>query len=214
MKNFIIVLSLYFVLTGYASASGVEKFKESLPTNEGQLIFEESGCVMCHGQQGLGDGLLAEGLDPKPRNFASYEQMNRVPYQSMYSAIKNGIPYSAMPAFDLSEKQIDAVISYVRSFLTENYITINTCSNVAKVVSLENLDLGEQFDIEVDKKNFVSTTIKEKKLTLTPNFIDLLKTFKSEQKQIVRLNVNLTRKKNGKKKYLAIIVLRINDCVK
>ncbi len=200
-------------MSGYTSYRGSEKFNEPLPTTEGQLIYQEMGCVMCHGHQGMGDGFLAEGLEPKPRDFTSYKEMNRVPYQRMYSAIKNGIPYSAMPSFNLSDQQIDAVISYVRSFLTENYITINTCANVPKVVSLKNLDLEERFAIEVDKENFVATSLKGDELTLTPNFIALLKAFKKEQKKIMRLHINLTKKENGRKKYLAIIVLRTSDCV-
>ncbi len=176
MKKFACILSLFFILTGFTSYRGYQNFPEQLPTTEGQLIYEEMGCAMCHGHQGMGDGFLAEGLDPKPRNFTSYEEMNRVPYQSMYSAIYNGIPRSGMPSFNLSDKQIDNVISYVKTFLTENYITINTCVDTPQVVSLDNVNVGGHFNVEMDKENFVLTSIKEGELTLTPNFKFLLKT--------------------------------------
>ena len=72
---------------------------------------------MCHGHGGFGDGLLASGLESRPKNFTSFEAMKGVPYQSMYTAIKDEILFSGMPSFSLNDKQIDEVISYVRSFL-------------------------------------------------------------------------------------------------
>ncbi len=214
MKNIASILILFFILTGFTSYRGYHKFPEPLPTTAGQLIYEEMGCVMCHGHQGMGDGFLAEGLNPKPRNFTSYEEMNRVPYQSMYSAIKNGIPGSGMPSFNLSDQQIDDVISYVKTFLTENYITINTCVNTPQVVSLDNVNVGGHFNIEMDKENLVLTSIRAGELTLTPNLIPLLKTYKEKQTKLVRVHINLTEGENDKKIYLAIIALRIRYCLR
>lgn len=214
MKFFLFILCFYFILTGYTSYRGSEGVNEPQPLSEGQLIFEEMGCVMCHGHQGMGDGFLAEGLNPKPRNFTSYEEMKLVPYQSMYSAIKDGIPYSAMPAFELSNKQIDAVISYVRSFLTENYITISTCANTPKVVSLKKINIEKPFEVEMDKGDYIEVSIKGDELTLTPSLIPLLKSYKRDGKKLVRVHVNLTRKVDDKKNYLATIAVRVGDCVK
>jgi len=213
MKNTAFILSLFFIITGFTSYRGYQEFPEPLPTTEGQLIYEEMGCVMCHGHQGMGDGFLAAGLDPKPRDFTSYEEMNRVPYQSMYSAIKDGIAETGMPSFNLSDKQIDNVISYVRAFLTENYITINTCANTPQVVSLENVNVGGHFNLEMDKENLVLTSIKAGELTLTPNVIPLLKTFRKNRKKLVRVTVNLTKGEKDNKEYLAIVALRIRDCL-
>jgi hypothetical protein len=214
LKNIACVLILFFLLTGFTSYRGYQNFPEPLPTTEGQLIYEEMGCIMCHGHQGMGDGFLAEGLKPKPRNFSSYEEMNRVPYQSMYSAIKNGIADTGMPSFSLSDKQIDDVIFYVRTFLTENYITINTCVNTPQVVSLDNVNIEGHFNIEVDKENLVLTNIKEGELTLTPNFIPLLKTYKKKRTKLVRVHINLTQGENDDKRYLAMVALRISDCLR
>ena len=209
----IIAVSLVF-LTGATSYNGYRNFPKTQPTTEGQLIYEEMGCVMCHGPQGFGDGFLAEGLNPKPRNFSSYEEMNRIPYQSMYSAIKKGIPYSGMPAHDLSDEQIDEVIAYIKTFLTENYLTINTCVDTPQIVSLDNIETGGTFNIEIDKENFVSTLNKAGELKLTPNFKTLLKTYRKKQSRLVRVHVNLTKGKGKKKRYLAIIALRIKNCLK
>jgi len=217
MQKTVCILSLllvFIMLTGFTSSKNRNSFPKSPPIKEGQLIFEEMGCVMCHGYQGMGDGFLAEGLNPKPRNFASYKEMNRIPYQSMYAAIKEGIPSSGMPAFNLSDKQIDDVISYVKTFLTENYMTINTCVDTPQIVSLENVEVGGQFQIENDKENLVTTRIKTGELTLTPNFAPVLKTFKKENTGLVRAHISLTKGEEDTKQYLAIIALRIKDCFK
>ena len=112
MKKLAGIFGIFFILTGFTSYKEYKDFPEPLPTSEGQLIYQEMGCPMCHGHNGQGDGFLAQGLDPKPRNFTSYEEMISVPYQSMYTAIKDGVPHSGMPSFNLTDKQIDDVITY------------------------------------------------------------------------------------------------------
>lgn len=214
LKNFAIILSSFLILTGFTTSRERINLTDPSPITEGQLIYQENGCATCHGHQGLGDGILAKGLNPKPRDFTSYDEMNRVPFQSMYSAIKEGIPFTAMPSFNLSDTQIRAVISYIRSFLTENYVTINACLNTSKVVSLKKANIGENFNIEMDHKNFVTTSLNKSELTLTPNISPIQKFYKDENKQMVRVHVSLTKNDKDKKKYLAIIALRIRNCIK
>ena len=41
---------------------------------KGKGVFEGIGaCSSCHGMTGMGDGVAAAALDPKPRNFANGE---------------------------------------------------------------------------------------------------------------------------------------------
>lgn len=214
MKNFAIVLISFFITSGFANYKEYKNFPEPVPTSKGQLIFQEMGCPMCHGHQGKGDGFLAQGLELRPRNFTSFDQMKGVPYQSMYTAIKDGIPFTGMPSFNLNDEQIDDVISYVRSFLTENYITISTCLNIPQVISLANIDTGGQFNIEKDKPELISTSLKDGAITLTPNFTVMRKVFNEKNSKLARVHVNLTKTNQGKKEYLAIIALRINNCIK
>jgi len=214
MKKITIILISFFITSGFANYKEYKSFPEPVPTSEGQLIFQEMGCPMCHGHQGKGDGFLALGLEPRPRNFTSFEEMKGVPYQSMYTAIKDGIPFTGMPAFNLNDKQIDDVISYVRSFLTENYITISTCLNIPQVVSLENIDTRGQLNIEKDKPELLTTNLKAGEITLTPNFAAMRKIFNEKKTKLARVHVNLTKTHEGKKEYLAIIALRINNCIK
>jgi len=214
MKKIIIILVSFFAASGFANYKEYKNFPDPVPTSEGQKIYQEMGCPMCHGHDGLGDGFLAQGLEPRPRNFTSFEEMKGVPYQSMYTAIKDGVPFSGMPSFALSDKQIDAVISYVRSFLTEHFITISTCLNIPQVVSLENIYAEEKFEIEKDKPELVSTSLKAGEITLTPNFQAMRREFIEKRSKLVRVHINLTKTIQDKKKYLAIIALRINKCIK
>jgi hypothetical protein len=171
VKYLLCILFFYFILSGHTTSKSRVSFFKTQPSTEGQLNFEEMGCVMCHGHQGMGDGFLSDGLNPKPRDFTSYDEMKLVPYQSMFTAIKHGISYSSMPAFQLSNKQIDDVISYVRSFLTENHITMTTCANNSKVVSLKKIDIERPFEIELDKKDYVEISISGDELIITPKLI-------------------------------------------
>jgi hypothetical protein len=214
MKKMIIVLISFFFTSGFANYKEYKNFPEPKPTSKGQLIFQEMGCPMCHGHNGRGNGFLAQGLEPRPRNFTSFEQMKGVPYQSMYTAIKDGISFTGMPSFDLKDEQIDDVISYVRSFLTENYITISTCLNIPQVVSLENIETGGRLNIEKDKPELVSASMKAGEITLTPNIEVVRKLFKEKKSKLLRVHVNLTKTNEEQKKYMAIIALRISNCIK
>ena len=214
VKYLLCIVFIYFIFSGHTTSKSRVSFVKTQPSTEGQLIFEEMGCVMCHGHQGMGDGFLSEGLNPKPRDFTSYDEMKLVPYQSMYTAIKHGIPYTSMPAFQLSDKQIDDVISYVRSFLTENYITMTTCANNSKVLSLKKIGIEKPFEIEVDKNDYTEISISGDKLTITPKLITLLKTYKKDSKRMLRVHINLVRKEDKMKNYVAIIALRIGNCLK
>ncbi len=214
MKKITIILVSFFIASGFANYKEYKSFPEPTPTSKGHLIYQEMGCPMCHGHSGVGDGFLAQGLEPKPRNFTSFKEMKGVPYQSMYTAIKDGIPFTGMPAFNLNDKQIDDVISYVRSFLTENYITISTCLNIPQVVSLENIDIGGQINVEKDKPKLFSASLKAGEITLTPDFTAMRKIFNEKNSKLARVHVMLTKTTENKKEYLAIIALRINNCIK
>lgn len=60
----------------YRVYSGIPK---PLPTSKGELIYQEAQCALCHEELGEGEGILANGLEPRPRDFTSLEQMIRVP---------------------------------------------------------------------------------------------------------------------------------------
>ena len=80
-------------------------------------IFYTKLCVMCHGPEGRGDGPFGEDLVPPAANLRSSKIQGK-PDQALFSAIKDGVPSSAMQAFKrrLSDQDIADVVAYVRRF--------------------------------------------------------------------------------------------------
>jgi mono/diheme cytochrome c family protein len=78
-------------------------------------------CASCHGPEGLGDGVAAEALDPKPATLADGMMMNELSDGYLFWRVSKGgamEPFnSAMPAWEggLTEEQRWQVISYVRT---------------------------------------------------------------------------------------------------
>ena len=78
-------------------------------------------CVPCHGASGGGDGLAAEYLTPRPRDyrrgvfkFISTGYGNRPRRQDLLRTVTNGIAGTSMPSFRRLEKRdLEAVIDYV-----------------------------------------------------------------------------------------------------
>lgn len=86
-------------------------------TARGRDVYR-ANCVSCHGDNGLGDGLTAPTLNPKPRNFHSLDGWkNGSKVSGIYKTLQEGIPgggmasYSYMPPGDRF-----ALAHYVRTF--------------------------------------------------------------------------------------------------
>jgi mono/diheme cytochrome c family protein len=66
----------------------------------GRELFGRNGCAVCHGEEGRGDGSIAQTLRPRPRNFrdlGAYKQ--GVGVDQIARTIETGIPGSSMPAY-------------------------------------------------------------------------------------------------------------------
>lgn len=73
-------------------------------------------CVMCHGEQGDGKGLMGAALVPPPRNFICGAMMKDIPDGQLFWVIKNGSPGTGMMAFGgLPDEQVWQLIHYIRS---------------------------------------------------------------------------------------------------
>ena len=83
-----------------------------------QREAKPTACKMCHGIRGNGNGRLARGLEPAPRNFTCEETMKSLSDGQLFWVIKNGSKGTAMPAhkFTLSDKDIWQIIHYLKSF--------------------------------------------------------------------------------------------------
>ncbi|MDQ2946171.1 MAG: c-type cytochrome [Acidobacteriota bacterium] len=72
----------------------------------GRTIYNKT-CTMCHGQDGA-DGDRAPSLSAARRYF-------RLSDASIFDAIKNGIPGSAMPAAGLPDNDVWRIVAFVRN---------------------------------------------------------------------------------------------------
>jgi len=90
---------------------------------QGRAVFEQQ-CAPCHGRSGRGDGEWAKGVNDKPRNFRSgIFKFRSTPQGFLPTAadlertVRGGVSGTMMPAFtNLSEHDLKAVLTYVRSF--------------------------------------------------------------------------------------------------
>jgi copper(I)-binding protein len=90
------------------------------PIARGEQLYRSHGCTACHGPAGAGDGLLADQLDPKPRDLgdaASYRQGHSA--DRVARTIGMGMPgpgISPMPSYPhLSRADSEALAGYVVS---------------------------------------------------------------------------------------------------
>jgi mono/diheme cytochrome c family protein len=97
----------------FANAKNIERGKSLYQTES-----KPTACKMCHGIRGDGNGQLARGLKPAPRNFTCEEIMKPLPDGQLFWVIKNGSKGTAMPAhkFTMSDKDIWQIIHYIKRF--------------------------------------------------------------------------------------------------
>lgn len=73
-------------------------------------------CVMCHGEQGDGKGVMGAALMPPPRNFTCGAMMREIPDGQLFWIIKNGSQGTGMMPFaTLPDEQVWQLIHYIRS---------------------------------------------------------------------------------------------------
>ncbi|MBT3182931.1 MAG: cytochrome c [Nitrospina sp.] len=209
---FTVLLSLFFVSEASAAKSykGYSKLPEPPATTKGESIYKESDCSMCHGEMGDGEGFLAAGLEPKPRDFTNFLQMNTVTDMSMINAIQDGLKGTAMPAHpDFNDEQIEELILYLRSLLAETYLTLNVCLSKSHVVDTgdSGLDLSE-FRVIVDNPELINVA-KEGKLINISTKVKLDTVRALMKKRVTRTHIKLVEKDNT----VSIISVRIHRCL-
>jgi len=212
---FSLLLVLSFAANVQALTSvkgGVNVLPEPLPESEGQLIYEEMGCPLCHGYQGGGDGFMSEGLTPKPRNFTDFNTMSRLSDMTMSHSIKNGIPGTAMPAWNLTDKQVNDVIGYIKTFLADSQTTIGVCLNEKREVDVRNLNLKKKYAIGIDQQEFLKVASKNDRVIIEPKDTNVMRHFRKTRKSLLRTHVMLNGQEMNSDS--ALIVVRIRDCIK
>ena len=90
---------------------------------EGKKLYDVN-CSQCHGEKGDGNGVAAPHLLPRPRDFTSGKfKIRTTPSgalpttQDLKNIIRNGMPYTAMPAWpQFNDGQLTNLAYYVKSF--------------------------------------------------------------------------------------------------
>ncbi len=74
-------------------------------------------CAQCHGTNGKGDGVMARGMTPKPRDFSCSAMMKDISDGQLFWIIRNGSRGTGMMPFGtLSDDQTWQVVSYIKQF--------------------------------------------------------------------------------------------------
>lgn len=212
---FSLLFVLFFAIEVQAlttAKGGVNVLPEPLPESDGQLIYEEMGCPICHGHQGGGDGFMAEGLTPKPRDFTDFKSMSRLSDMTMSHSIKNGIPGTGMPAWNLTDKQVNDVIAYIKTFLADSQTTIVVCLNEKREVDVRNLDLDKNFAVGTDQQQFLKVASKDNRVFIEPKDTNVMRYFKKTRRSLIRTHVMVNGEEMDSNS--ALIVVRIRDCIK
>ena len=105
-----------------ATPSPRESTAENLAA--GKALYEEY-CEQCHGAAGDGQGLMADLLDPRPRDFRRGVYKIRTTIQGelptdldLFQIVGKGMPGTSMPEWQgiLSDEEIWQVVDYIKSF--------------------------------------------------------------------------------------------------
>lgn len=109
------------VAAALVSAAGAAEFVIKGDPAKGAETYKLY-CLPCHGEKGMGDGVAAAALNPKPRNFTDKALMATIPDKEVFTAIKEGgaavgksplmIAWGPILADD---QKIHDVAAYVRS---------------------------------------------------------------------------------------------------
>jgi len=85
--------------------------------NTGRGLYKNS-CAACHGENGMGDGISASLLNPKPRNLQSLAGWkNGSKVIQIYKTLEEGISGSAMASYNyMPPEERFALIHYIRTF--------------------------------------------------------------------------------------------------
>jgi len=87
---------------------------DSAARAEAAALYQKN-CSVCHGQTGKGDGMMAQGMQPPPADFADDPDLPYDPIGGLYWKILTG--RKPMPGWkkDLNQEQIWALAQYIKT---------------------------------------------------------------------------------------------------
>lgn len=125
----------------------------------GRQLYQEH-CSACHGEEGDGNGMLAEGLTPEPTSFRDEKMLGISPFQA-FNTIRLGVPGTSMRAFhELSDQEAWELSFYVNSLYYEGDVAQE---DIAANFARASLSLEEVASLsDTDLKNKLSGTEEER----------------------------------------------------
>ena len=118
MKNGILLAALVFSCALFLAA-GPSRAADSAKGQEVYNIY----CATCHGPTGLGDGVAAAALDPKPRDLSSAAILETYTDEYLVNVITNGgaavgkSPMMTAWSGIISPEDIENVVAHIRQNL-------------------------------------------------------------------------------------------------
>ncbi len=117
------LIAAWLLLASSAVAAPPVDVGSDAQREAGKKLYEVN-CSQCHGEKGDGQGIAAPFVLPKPRDFTSGKfKVRTTPSgalpttQDLKSIIRNGMPYTAMPAWpQFTDQQLTELAHYVKSF--------------------------------------------------------------------------------------------------
>ncbi len=104
----------------------IPAFAEKGSQEVGKVLYEQ-WCAQCHGLKGGGDGVAADRMFPRPRDFTlGMYKFRSTPDGSpptdgdLYRSIRRGMPGTAMPGWDrFTDEEVRMLVRYIKGFAPE-----------------------------------------------------------------------------------------------
>jgi mono/diheme cytochrome c family protein len=107
------VISAAVLAWAAGAAAGVPPKKTAEIVAKGRASYAVN-CASCHGDRGLGDGVAAAALEPKPRNLVSGAFKQGAKPEQVFATLASGVQGTTMVPFaHLSEDERWALAYYV-----------------------------------------------------------------------------------------------------
>lgn len=103
------------MLVAVFAASSVLARAQAADVANGKKVYVDK-CLRCHGEKGRGDGPKASALSKKAMDYTDKKRMAEVTDAQLKQVLLAGNP--PMPGYKgrLSDKDVDDVIAYIRTF--------------------------------------------------------------------------------------------------
>ena len=116
------ILSFAFILLAFAPLSSRAGAPDQATLERGAAAYARY-CVSCHGVEGDGRGIAAEGLDPRPRDFTDgrYKFRTTPPTElptdaDILRTLDRGLHHTSMPNWKgVSQRELRQIVAYLKT---------------------------------------------------------------------------------------------------